>query len=128
MPTGFDAAVGTGGALTGAMVLAAVRRALMDPDGVRWPDVVLVRYLNDGVRALKRRRPDAFLQSGDATGTVEELTVAAVVAQNRALAVGPEWRAALAAYVEWQCRLEDEDDPASLAKAQAAAERWKEEV
>ncbi len=98
--------------MTGANVIGRVRNLINDTvSPYRWEDTVLLDWINDGVRDVRRLRPDAKFDSN-----------ANVVAYSSASATGDtlildnEWKTALVEYVCFKCFDQDGADEADLKR------------
>jgi hypothetical protein len=93
-------------------VFGVVRRQLGDEGGSpRWPDAVLVGYLNDAQGDVKRLRPDLLL------GESGLITLGTIATVNTACTFGVEQREALACLVTSKALAEDGTDAGNVKLA-----------
>lgn len=89
---------------TGARAIERAREILQDAAGIRYPDAQLVAYLNEGIVAVRRVRPDIFI--GQYTTPVPQITEATLTSP---LPTPDSLFQGLAEYIAGRAELRDDE-------------------
>lgn len=107
-------------------VIQIVRHQLTDLEAgnYRWPDSLLLAYLEAGQRLLLRARPELWLDDSGERRTAS----AAVTVTGATLIVEEAWLQALTDYVVYRALIQDSSDTANMERAAIAKAQWEQAV
>lgn len=102
-----------------------VRRILNDQDDnpYRWPDSILLVYVNTGIRMIIGLRPDFLLSDVGVVAEFSEITLA-----TEEVPFTEDQRMVLIDYVCYRAFFEDSDDPNNSRRAQAHKKAYEEGI
>ena len=102
--------------MTGLEVESDVRAQISDEAGtVRWDDPALIRYINDGQRAIIKVHPEAQYITTIVTNDFNDFTEASALADT--LSISDGYKNALVHYVASMVLREDSEDAGNDALA-----------
>ena len=107
--------------MTGQNVVDRVREILNDQDEASrdWEDSDLLRWVNDGVKAICGLRNDALLASDGTLTTVTELT-----ALSGTISIPDKFRVPLTWYIVWMAFASEAGDKRDAARAADAKQAF----
>ena len=111
--------------MTGTDVQSRVQDVLIDTSGVRWVDAQLLRWVNDGQRAIHKARPDSIYTS---TSVVVKDVPTDAAALTETLDTRDSFLDVLSDYVLYRCFSVDSEDVAGMQRAGFHRNRFNEGV
>jgi len=101
--------------MTGLDIETRVRTLLKSGSEVRWDDAELLLWVNDGVREIVRRRPDAQY-----TATINNAAIIDITDLSETLVLVEYYRATMTNYVLHRCYQKD----AEYSNGREMSEYW----